>query len=300
MFIDTHAHLNFSYYKKNIDEIVKNAFSKNVKKIINIGSNYKTSLEAIRIATNFNKKKIKNLKECDEFGIYASVGLHPIHTIQDITENCVIEGKKYHFTTKKEVFDYKKYYKLAKNKKVVAIGETGLDFYYFDEKNQKSEIKNITKLQKDVFVEHIKLAKELALPMILHCRGSKKNPYKAYDFMIKILEDQKYFRGIVHCFTGNIEQAKKFIKLGFYLGINGIVTFNNAKELQEIIRNVELKNLVLETDCPFLAPVPFRGEQNEPAFIPLIAQKIAELKKTNIIEVEQTLTANANRIFYLH
>lgn len=291
MFIDTHAHLNFSYYKKNVDEIIKNAFSKNVKKIINIGSNYQTSLEAIRIAKDFKKYK--------EFGIYASIGLHPIHLFRDITETQNIKGKKYSFVTKKETFSRDKYLKIGKNKNVVAIGETGIDFYYLNDKNNKSELQNIIELQKEVFIEHIKLAKKLDLPMVLHCRGNKENPYEAYDIMLKILEEQKYFKGLIHCFTGNLEQAKKFIKLGFYLGINGIVTFENAKELQEIVKKIDLENFVLETDCPFLAPVPFRSEQNEPAMIPIIANKIAELKKNKIEDVERISTVNANRIFYL-
>lgn len=291
MFIDTHAHLNFSYYKKNLDKVLENAFSKNVKKIINIGSNYQTSKEAIKIARNFNKN--------NEFGIYAAIGLHPIHLFRDITETQNIKGKKYSFTTKKETFDKSKYLKIGKNKNVVAIGETGIDFYYFSDKSQNTEQRNIINLQKKVFIEHIKLAKELNLPMILHCRGSKENPYEAYDLMLNILEEQNYFKGIIHCFTGNFEQAKKFTKLGFYLGINGIVTFKNAKELQEIVKKIDLGNLVLETDCPFLAPVPYRGEQNEPSMIPIIANKIAELKKTKIKEIERKTTSNVNRIFYL-
>jgi len=251
--------------------------------------------------------------------------VHPIHLHEDITELCLMDGKEYKVTTKKEIFDYNKYLELAKNTGVVAIGETGLDYFHLKNdchaelvsasKRSRNEFgmttEKIKQTQKDVFKQHIKLAKEMDLPMILHCRGSEKNPFDAYDEMIEIIEIQNEKckmqnnnlklknkpRGVIHCFVGNREQAKKFIDMGFYIGVNGIVTFPKSYELQDIVRDLPLDKIVLETDCPFLAPDPYRGKRNEPKYIPIIAQKIAELKNISLKEVEEQTTKNAQKLF---
>lgn len=301
MFIDTHAHLNFREFAQNLDEIINDALDARVKKIINVGSNYKTSKNAIDIV---NKQEISSK-------LFAAVGCHPIHLAADITEKTLFEGKEYSFVTKKEEFVAEKYQQLIDQNKesVVAIGETGLDYYHFQSEkdlNVKEEFEKQQEIQKKVFQEHISLAQLNNLPLILHCRGSKETSYKAYDDMIAIIEksnsknEQAQYgnlQGVIHCFAGNLKQAKKFVDLGFYIGVNGIITFKNAKEIQNIIKEIPLKKIILETDCPYLAPEPFRGKRNEPKYIPVIAEYIAKLKNISVEMIAKNTTKNAEKLF---
>jgi len=188
-------------------------------------------------------------------GIFAAIGLHPIH-VED------------------EEFDKEKYKWLANSDKVVAIGEIGLDYYkdyaVFKEK------------QKKVFLEQLELAEELNLPVIFHCR-------KAHDDLLEILKNHQ-FSGVVHCFTGTWRQAKKYLDMGFYLGINGIMY---KFDLKEVIGKIPLSRLLLETDCPFLG----REKRNEPLFIKYIAQDIAKIKNIDFQKVVQTTFQNAKKLF---
>ncbi len=307
MYIDSHAHLNFKEYENDIKNVLERSFNAGVKKIVNVGSNYKTSLKTIQIA---NSQKLKA-------NLFAVVGCHPIHLMQDITESAKFDGKEYKFTTKKEEFNKDKYQKLIDENKdvVVGVGETGLDYFHLTRchperaKRVEGSRKSFDKfemtekeIQKRVFKEHIDLAIENNLPLVLHCRGSEDDQYGGYDEMLQILKSYNLnlksdFRGVAHCFVGNLAQAKEFIKMGFYIGVNGIVTFKNSNELQNIIKKIPLKNIVLETDCPFLAPDPYRGKRNEPACIPIIAQKIAEIKGVDVGEVEKITTDNCKKLF---
>ncbi len=211
--------------------------------MINIGSNYETSKKAVDIAKQYDK------------GIFAAVGLHPIHA-QD------------------EEFNVEKYKELAKSNKVVAIGETGLD-YFKDYGSFKDK-------QREIFLKHLDLAKKLSLPIIIHCR-------MAHDDVIEILKDYD-LPGVVHCFTGNQEQAQKYLNMGFYLGINGIMY---KLDLKEVIEKTPLNKLLLETDCPFLG----KERRNEPVFVREIAKDIARIKNTSFEEVIQTTTQNAQKLF---
>ncbi len=352
MLIDTHAHLNFKEFGDEIPDVVNRAKLAGVGAIINVGSNFATSKVATRIShesgknTNKNESiKAKKLKSYDlQPRIYAAVGCHPIHLVSDIVEEATFDGKIYKFKTKQETFDYDKYKKLARSTssgqapssdKVVAVGETGLDYYHLDNNsklqnsndklqiNSNNTIFNNKKIQKEVFEKHIKLAEELNLPLILHCRGSEHNPYDVYDEMLEILnewchpEQQRRILsnrdsfpanktgkndmpiGVIHCFGGNLDQAKQFIKLGFYIGFTGIITFKNALEIQNIVKDCPLGKILIETDCPFLAPVPYRGKRNEPAYVVEVARKIAELKNITLEEVEKMTTQNAINLFKL-
>jgi len=302
MFIDTHAHLNFREFGDEIPEVIKRAEIVEVKQIINIGSNFDTSKKSVELASEYQN-------------LFASVGIHPIHLASDIVETAKFDGKEYSFKTRKEDFNYEKFFELAKSSnKVVAIGETGLDYFRINENNNfqfsinnfqsnsNDSILKTKQIQKKVFEEHIRLAEELGLPLILHCRGSEDNLYDAYDDMLNIIENCKlktenFPKGVIHCFGGNLDQAKEFIKFGFYIGFTGIVTFKNATELQNIAREIPLNKILIETDCPFLAPVPYRGKRNEPAYVVEVARKIAELKNISIDEVESVTTQNAKNLF---
>lgn len=280
MFIDTHAHLNFMAFKEDISDVLKSSTKAQVEKIINVGSNYETSKKALEMA---NKNDL-----------FASVGLHPIHLLSGVTESCVINGKEYRFTTKKEEFNYEKYKDLAKKERVVAIGEVGIDWYRLEGDVEKAKVK-----QEEVFNKFVELSDELNLPLIIHCRGDVNNPDEAYDRVIDILKGKKN-KGVVHCFTGNLEQAKKITDLGLYIGVNGIVTFKNSTRLQNIIKEISLESIVLETDCPYLAPEPYRGKRNDPSFIPVIGQSVALIKGVTLKEVEDATTKNAINLFNIH
>jgi len=285
MLIDSHCHINFRVYKDDADQVITRALAENIW-LVNIGSQYSTSARTIKIAENYDQ------------GVYAVVGLHPIHLIDDITESVVLDGVKHEIKTQREEFDYDKYKALAKSsKKVVGLGEVGLDYYYFDKSDSNFESKMT--LQKEVFEKFIYLAAELDLPLVIHCRGHKTDPYFAYDNVLEIIKHSgQAIRGVIHCFGGNLKQAREFIDLGFYVGFTGIITFKNkAEEVQAIAQAIPLDKILIETDAPFLAPIPYRGQRNEPLYVKLVAQKIAELKNLSLQEVSEATTANAQNLF---
>ena len=191
MIIDTHAHLNFPEFDKDRDALIKDLIKKDYQ-IINVGTNIESSKECVDLA--------------EKYGLYASVGLHPLN----IESNLKIKGE----TEKKEsIFDYDEYKKLAQSKNVVAIGEIGLDYWY-KPKGKARRLEFIEK-QKTFFINQLDLAEELNLPVIIHCR-------MAFDDLIEILS-KRNLRGVIHCFTGTVEQAKQLLSLGYYIGINGII-----------------------------------------------------------------------------
>ena len=256
--IDTHAHLQVDAYDADRDEVIKRTLAADIT-CINVGTSFETSKKAVELA-----------QKHDSF--YAAIGLHP--------------------TDVDEPFDAQQYRGLAKSKKVVAVGEIGLDYFRppFDKEKQKQ-----------VFLQQLDLARELNLPVILHCR-------MAHEDVIDILKSQtpmtnSQLRGVVHCFTGTLEQAKKYVELGFYLGMNGIMF---KFPLEEVIKNIPLEHLLLETDCPYLTPLPAvalakagaHGHiRNEPIFMSYTIQKIAELKNISIEEVATKTTENAKKLF---
>ncbi|MDP3244063.1 MAG: TatD family hydrolase [bacterium] len=304
MIIDAHAHVNFNAYKKDAPEVIRRALDNNTW-LINAGSQITTSERAVEIANQYPQ------------GVYACVGLHPIH----LSDFSVDEDEHdVHFKPRQEKFDYDAYYKLAQNKKVVGIGEIGLDFFHLDSA-PPDQLENLKKQQKEIFIKQIDLAREVGLPLMLHCRGSRKNPEDAYWEMLEILREEKSlsnspfakgrelilspFRkggqwgisGVIHCFTSTLEIAKAFIDLGFCVGFTGIVTYSNAKDVQKVATELPLEKIIIETDCPYLAPQPVRGQRNEPLYVKHVAEKIATLKKFPLAEVEKTTFENTLRVF---
>jgi len=248
MYIDTHCHLSKNDYN-DINKVINDAKENRVEKLVISGCDKESIQEAIEIA---NKKE----------NIFLSLGFHPSEA-NYILEEDIIELKKI----------------IKSNKKVVAVGEIGLD-YHWDKDNKEK--------QKDLFRKMISIAKELELPIVVHSRDSFQD---TYDIL-----KESHVNGIIHCFSGNKENANMYINIGFLLGIGGVVTFKNTN-LKEVIKEIDLKNIVLETDSPYLAPTPYRGVQNEPKYIPIIAQEIASLKNTTIDEIAQATTINAESIF---
>ncbi len=209
-------------------------------------------------------KKAIELAEAYDF-LYASVGWHPVDAI-DMTEEDLLWIEK-----------------LAQHPKVVALGEMGLDYYW--DKSPKD-------IQKDVFRKQIQLARRVKLPIIIHNRDATAD-------IIEILKQEKAEEvgGIMHCFSGSPEIALECIKMNFYISLGGPVTFKNAKQPKKVAEMVPLERLLIETDCPYLTPHPFRGKRNEPKYVKLVAEQIAEIKGITLEEVSKATTENANKVF---
>lgn len=250
MFTDTHLHISDNF-GVNPDLYIKNAINADVKLLI---ASF-CEKDDIMLSTKF-VEKYNNL--------YASIGYHP-EVANRIVEN-----------------DFEILEELIKNnKKIVAIGEIGLDYYWYKDNKEK---------QIEVFRRQLEIAEKLNVPVVIHSRDSIGETYE-------ILREYNV-RGVIHCFSGSLEMAKKFIDLGFLLGIGGVITFKNSK-LYNVIENIGLESIVLETDSPYLSPEPNRGKINESSNIPFIASRIAEIKNISLEEVRNITTKNAILLFDL-
>ena len=257
--IDTHCHLNMDQFIFDLDDVINNATSQNITKIVVPGVDIISSLRAIELAEKYSN-------------VFAAVGIHPN------------EGNKWEKSTNAEIAS------LAKHPKVVAIGEIGLDFHWDDCSR---------KLQQENFEKQLDLAKNQCLPVIIHSRNSLND-------VIKIIEKWKSgsqfnntneLSGILHSFEGNFESAQIVTNFGFLIGIGGPVTYKNSIDKQNIAEKLDLNWIVLETDAPFLSPHPFRGKRNKPEYLNLIAEKIAQIRKTQIKLISQATTRNADKLF---
>lgn len=289
MLIDTHGHVNFNAFREDSEEVLKRTLDGDTW-VIMPGSQFSTSKRAVEIAEKY------------EHGVYAAIGLHPIHLdqrrvgVKETQSESPPAGRENDweaFETRSEEFDYEQYKELAKRKKVVAIGEIGLDYYYFP----KSKIKRaeIKQRQRDVLSQEFDLAREFDLPIILHCRV-------AHEDLLEFLAERGQFRGVVHSYTGDVEQAKKFMEFGLYFGFNGLI-FKNVLALpspEEVITSIPLERIVLETDSPYLVPPQAGKERNEPVFVKYMAEEIARIKNISLKEVAETTTENAKNLFNIH
>lgn len=269
MLIDSHTHVNSEQLFPDADQTIADCLAKEIW-MVNIGTDFKSSEQAIALA------------EKNDEGVYASIGVHPTG-LPD------------------ESFSFDDFKKLAgSSSKVVAIGETGLDYYrlYADADNADSADKTIRQ-QKEAFRSCIKLANELDLALVVHLRSADKEPHKAYDDALVILKEEGARRGVIHCYGGDVEHAQRFVELGFNLGITGIVTFKNALTLQNVVRMIPLEHLIIETDAPYLAPEPVRGSVNTPLNVVHIAAKIAELRGNSVEHISEETTINARRMYVI-
>lgn len=273
MLFDTHAHLNFEAFKNDWKETANRALDAGIK-IINVGSNLETSKKALAIAEEFKE------------GVYAAVGLHPIHVLDE-------EG------------DIEEYKKLAAHPKVVALGEIGLDYFRIPttirpegaggvtmdrQIKSSAEIKN---LQKEVLLKFLKLGVEEKLPVIVHCR-------EAHTDLIDLLENFNKpqgsdARGVMHCFSGSWEEARRYLNLGFLISFTGVITFAHYEG--EPLEKIPLNKIMVETDCPYLTPEPHRGKRNEPRYVEYIAKEVARVKDETYEEVARVTTENARLLF---
>lgn len=246
--IDTHAHYDDERLLSVIDTLMPEMSENDVEKIITCATDYSSA------------EKILSL--CEKYeNLYALVGIYP-------------------HETHKCAFDRDKFISLTSHKKVVGIGEIGLDFYY-DDAPKDVQLESVTK--------QIEFANEMGLPISFHDREAHGD---SLDLLKKLSP-----KGVVHCFSGSVEMAKEIVRLGMYLGIGGTLTFKNARVLPQVVKEISLENLVLETDAPYLAPVPHRGKLNRSDYILHVAEKIAEIKGESVQTVLQATTDNAHKIF---
>lgn len=273
---DVHTHIQFVAFEKDYKEVIELALKQGIA-LVNVGTQKDTSLRAVEIAEQY------------QGGVYAAVGLHPIHA-----ENSYHDSKELGasfsdggFSSRGEEFDYEYYKKLAMKQKTVAIGECGLDYYRLGPETKQKQFK--------VFEAQIELSAEVKKPLMIHCRS-------AFDDLINILKTNHYKLktnnpGIIHFFSGSQENAAELLKLGFSFSFGGVITF--TRDYDEVIKYLPTENIVLETDAPYVSPVPFRGKRNEPSYIVEAAKKIAEIKNITFEEISDITTKNALRIFGL-
>jgi len=282
MYIDTHCHLNFKDFKDDADEVIARSLSGGTQMIL-VGSEQKTSQRAVDYANKYDG------------GVYAAIGLHPIHLEDIVVKNDSAEGK-YEFASHAEEFNYDYYYNLAHNNpKVRAIGEIGLDYYHLPADKNIPEVKE---RQQKIFKELLLLAHNLDLPVIIHCREAHEDLLPILtDFYQQYKKDQKKEWGVIHCFSGDEKLAAEYQKLNLMISFTGLITF--AHNWDEVIKAIPLEKLMIETDAPYMAPTSFRGKRNEPLYVKYVAEKIAQLKVMNAKEVEETTFANAKRVFGL-
>ena len=274
-YIDIHSHVNLNAFKDDRDEVIRRALD-NDTWVINVGTQIDTSRNAVELANKYTE------------GVYAIVGLHPVHTsVSYHDEQELGEGGK-EFTSRGEIFDKDLYRQLLKNPKVVGIGECGLDYYHCDE--------NTISKQKEAFISQIELANEFGKPLMLHIRNNKEDKiHNAYLEALEILKEHAKVKGDVHFFAGDVEIAKLYVDFVFTLSFTGVITFTH--DYDEVIKNTPLDMIMSETDAPYVTPIPNRGKRNEPFYVKEIVKKIAEIKNLPETVVSDAIIANAKRVF---
>lgn len=258
MIFETHAHYDDEQFASDRDTLLSTLPEKGIGKVINVGASIASTKETLALAEQYSH-------------IYAAVGVHP-GDIRDLNEETLSWLKKQ-----------------ATWKKVVAVGEIGLDYYW--EKDPA-----IQNNQRHWFRRQMDLAREAKLPVIIHSRDA------AADTMQIVREAGTWLSsgdgcGVIHCYSYSAGQAQEYVKLGYYIGVGGVVTFKNAKKLKEAVQTIPLSRILLETDCPYMAPEPYRGKRNSSLYLPYVVEKIAELKEISPAEVEQVTWENAMRLF---
>ena len=254
MIIDSHCHLDYSYLYDELDDVIKRAKYNEVKYLLTICTTLE-SFERIKLIIN----KYEN--------VYGTFGIHPHET------------KKFKNVDSKFILNFQR-----GNKKIIGIGETGLDFYY---NHSEKEI------QKKSFIEHINAASELNIPIIVHSRDAENETYEILNSERKHSD----LKVLIHCFTGSKEFAKKLLDINCYISVSGIITFKNSTELVDTVSSIPIEKLLVETDSPYLAPLPYRGKSNEPSYIIHTVEKLSQIKKISKEKVITNTTNNFRKLF---
>ncbi len=254
MLIDSHAHIQGKEYAGEAEAVISRAHAAGIEKIIAVGGagDMSSNTEAIALAESFAN-------------VYATVGMHP-HDAKDVGAD-----------------EMEKLKALCTHPKVIAVGETGLDYYYDHSPRD---------VQRHVFAQFIHMASETGLPIVVHERDAAGDATELLRG-----EGAGKLRGVIHCFTGNYDAACAYLDLGFYISFTGIITFKNADPLREVVRKVPLERMLIETDSPYLTPVPHRGKRNEPLYVRFVAETIAKVKELAVEEVARVTTENVKHLF---
>ncbi len=257
MIIDTHAHLMFDEYEGQIPQMIERAQANDVNKIVNIGCNIKSSQQAIDLLSEWE-------------GFYATVGIHPYDADQ-VTDELLIEWKSL----------------IETEDRVVGIGECGLDYF-------KAKVPH--DLQKSAFIMQLNLAQQTGLPLIIHNRDADDDCLAILDEFNDIDRPDRA-KVVFHCFGSDLDFAKEIWLRGYYTSFTGIITYPNAADLREVVKNMPLDKFMVETDCPYLAPQDYRGERNEPSFVVKNLEKIAEIRDIDLAELTDIVLDNTYRFF---
>ncbi len=278
-FFDSHTHVQFAAYDADREVVIERAVDAEVG-MINVGTQQDTSKRAVKLAEQYP-------------GLYAAIGLHPIHTeksFHDVDELGGSEDSK-GFTSRGEIFSFDNYLALAEHPKTVAIGECGLDYFRLSE---ETKVK-----QQEAFVGQIELAKKVGKPLMIHCRDAFPDLIALLTSHLSLLPSPP---GVIHFFTGTLKEAKQLLEMGFAFTFGGAITFPPKKNQSEgsydaVIRMLPLDRILSETDAPYVAPVPYRGKRNEPAYVVEVVKRLAALKGISPEEMATITVANAKRIF---
>ena len=267
-YFDAHTHVQFAAFKGEEAEVIKRAEEAGVGMNV-VGTQYDTSAAAVALAEKYSD-------------VWATIGLHPIHTSKSFHDSKELGDGGKEFTSRDEQFHIWKYEQLAQSPKVIAIGECGLDYYRLDEATKKLQVEN--------FVAQIELANKVGKPLMLHIR-------QAYKDSLEVLKAHTKVKGDVHFFAGDWEVARQFLDLGFTLSFTGVITFTH--DYDEVVKNTPLDMLLVETDAPYVTPVPHRGKRNEPMYIPEIVKKMAQIKGILEEDARHQILLNSQRLFDL-
>lgn len=266
--VDTHCHVGFKAYAEDADAVIERAIQDQVT-MVTVGTQQTTSKAAAALANKYGP-------------VYASIGLHPTHTIA----HGFNDTQELDFKPKQEVFDAQAYEAILQtSKKIVAIGETGLDYYRLPPESEQA----MKRLQWEATTAQFAFAKAHDLPVIVHCRD-------AHADMVSVIKEQGG-RGVIHCFTGTYEEAKRYVDMGWVISFSGIATF--AKEVGEVAGKLPLDSIVIETDAPYLTPPPFRGKRNEPLYVKYVAESIAKRRGIPVEAFAEVTALNAIKLFRL-
>lgn len=252
MLFDTHAHYDDEKFADDKYDVIEKAYNSGVSYIINAATDIKSCEESIAFARKYEY-------------VYAAVGIHP-HEVAEVDDST-----------------FKKVAQFAKEDKVVAIGEIGLDYYYDTAPRE---------IQKHWFAQQINLARALQLPIIVHDRDAHQDSMD----IIKV-EKASEVGGVFHCYSGSVEMAKEVLNYNFYISVGGALTFKNAKKLVEVVRWIPMDRLLIETDCPYLTPEPYRGKRNDSSYVRFVAEKVAQIKELSFEEVADVTLRNAKKLF---
>ena len=253
--VDSHCHLDFKDFQDDLDLVIKKACDANVKHMLSISVNLEDFNNVYKVANSYDN-------------IYCTTGIHP---------NNVPENKNNELLFEKLSLNFKK-------KKVIGVGETGLDFF----RNEENRINQI-----EYFNTHLEVSGLFNYPTIVHTRNAEKDTINCIEKAVK----KHSTKGLIHCFTSTMELAKKVLDEGFYISFSGIITFKKVDDLIDVVKYVPLDRILVETDAPFLAPMPFRGKRNEPSFVTHTLKKIAEIKKKKVEDMAQITTNNFFNLF---